>query len=179
MGDRAEQPRIDAALVGMRAATASDEPFLFELYGTTRDEERRVAQWEPAAWEAFLRQQFRAQRDHARLRYPAALEQIVCRQDGEGDAIGRLYVDRAGEAIHVIDIALLPQQRGRGIGTALIGALQREAGAQGRAVTLFVSVMNPAARRFYDRLAFAPIDQGGVYTLLAWRAPSAGDARAD
>ena len=67
------------------------------------------------------------------------------------------------------NIALLPQRQRRGIGTALIEALLREAGDAGRAVTLYVSAMNPAARRFYDRLRFAPTREHGLYTLLTWR----------
>ena len=37
---------------------------------------------------------------------------------------------RADEAIHVIDIALLPEHRGAGIGTKLLKELQEEAKAR-------------------------------------------------
>jgi ribosomal protein S18 acetylase RimI-like enzyme len=165
MGDPGGQRSADLAHVTLREAAAADEPFLFELYGSTREEERRMAQWEPAAWHAFLRHQFSAQRDHSRHSYPAAVDQIIHEQH---TPIGRLYVDRSGDTVHVLDITLLPQHRRRGIGTALIGGLLREAGDAGRPVTLYVSAMNPGARRFYDRLGFAPAREHGLYTMLTW-----------
>ena len=62
-----------------------------------------------------------------------------------------------------MDIALLPEYRGRGIGTALLEELLVEADATGRRVTIHVERFNPA-RRLYERLGFVEAgDPGGMY----------------
>ena len=41
---------------------AEDEPFLFELYASTRGDEMALVGWDKPQQEAFLRMQFKAQR---------------------------------------------------------------------------------------------------------------------
>jgi len=52
--------------IDLRAATASDEPFLFALYASTREHELAAWGWEPAQRDAFLRMQWMAQ-SHVRV----------------------------------------------------------------------------------------------------------------
>jgi predicted GNAT family acetyltransferase len=82
--------------------------------------------------------------------------------------LGRLYVDRGEEALLVIDLALLPEHRGKGIGTRLLTRVQAEAAATGKPVRMHVERFNPA-RRLYDRLGFHQIADEGVYLLLEWK----------
>ena len=72
----------------------------------------------------FCRMQFNAQTADYRTNYPDASFQIIER---DGVAAGRLLVRRSDDAVHVIDIALLPEHRGAGIGTKLLKELQEEA----------------------------------------------------
>ena len=85
---------------------------------------------------------------------------------------GRLYVERGAAAIRLIDVSILGPQRGRGIGTRLLQALQAEAAA--RQVPLQLSVVrgNPATR-LYARLGFAEYMADEVYRHLEWRAAAA------
>jgi predicted GNAT family acetyltransferase len=66
----------------------------------------------------------------------------------------------------------LPAWRGRGIGTAILGALQAAGRAQGKAVSTFVEKNNPAMR-LYRRLGFAEISDTGVYLEMEWRPQAA------
>jgi ribosomal protein S18 acetylase RimI-like enzyme len=68
----------------------------------------------------------------------------------------------------VVDITLLPEFRGRGIGTRLIRDLMDEGARTGSRVTLYVEAFNPAYR-LYTRLGFQRIDEYGAYELLEWR----------
>jgi ribosomal protein S18 acetylase RimI-like enzyme len=87
----------------------------------------------------------------------------------ENDApIGRLYLHRRPEDLRIMDIALLPEHRGRGIGGLLIGELLDEARAAGHSVSIHVEIYNPAMR-LYERLGFKQIDTYGVYHLMEWR----------
>ncbi len=122
--------------------------------------------WDDAAKEAFLRMQFTAQDRYYRDQMPDATYQVVL---VDGVAAGRLYVDWRADEIHVIDIALLPEHRGRGLGTGLMREVLAEADAAGKRVTIYVERVNRALG-LYERLGFSEIGDQGVYLLLE-RAP--------
>jgi ribosomal protein S18 acetylase RimI-like enzyme len=63
----------------------------------------------------------------------------------------------------MVDIAILPPWRGRGVGGALLRALQDEARAAVRPLTIHVERMNPAMR-LYERLGFRLRADKGVYS---------------
>jgi ribosomal protein S18 acetylase RimI-like enzyme len=82
---------------------------------------------------------------------------------------GRLYVHRGGDEVRIVDIAMLPAWRNRGVGTHLIGALQAEAALARKPLRIHVERMNPALA-LYQRLGFREIEDRGVYLFLEWRA---------
>jgi ribosomal protein S18 acetylase RimI-like enzyme len=106
--------------------------------------------------------QFTAQDRYYHDQMPDASYHVVL---VDGEAAGRLYVDRREDEIHVIDIALLPEHRGHGLGTSLMREVLAEADAAGKRVTIHVERFNPALR-LYERLGFAQIEDQGVYLLL-------------
>ncbi len=59
---------------------------------------------------------------------------------------------------HVVDLAVHPAWRRRGIGSALMEAVERAAAGRGAAlVALETWVSNLEARRFYERLGYRPL----------------------
>ncbi len=162
------RPTLKAITV--RPEQPEDGAFLFELYGTTRQEELDAWGWPPEARAAFLTMQFRASqgRHHA---LPNAEFQIVML---DGVNAGRLIVHRTKEALHLEDIALLPQHRGAGYGTALLRRLFGEAAASGKPLRLSVLRGNRAAR-LYERLGFVKTGETELHLEMEWRGPS-GDA---
>jgi ribosomal protein S18 acetylase RimI-like enzyme len=135
-----------------------------DVYASAREEELSVAPWTDDEKAAFLEFQFNAQDLHYRT-YPNA-EFLVIEVDGE--PIGRLYVNRGPAVLGVMDIALLRDWRGRGIGSQLLNDLLAEAHAAGSIVSLYVERHNPA-RRLYDRLGFVQVEEGPVYDRLESR----------
>jgi ribosomal protein S18 acetylase RimI-like enzyme len=83
----------------------------------------------------------------------------------DGTPIGRLYVARWPGDIRIVDIALMPEHRGSGLGTRLLRELFAEADATRRKVSIHVEVFNPA-RRLYERLGFVQAGDRGVYLLM-------------
>jgi ribosomal protein S18 acetylase RimI-like enzyme len=149
----------------LRPATADDREFLLTLYGSTRADLALLPLADDQR-DGLVRMQFHAQDVHFRQSNPRADFDVV---ELDGRPVGRLYVDRCGDDIRIIDISLLPEVRGRGMGSALIRAVQDEARATGRTVSLHVAIGNPAAL-LYDRLGFRLAADLGVYRLLEWRA---------
>ena len=152
--------------VRLRLACSEDADFLCSVYASTRAEELAATDWSAEQKRAFCRQQFDAQDTHYRAHYPTAEFSILERG---GVAVGRLYVDRWAQEIRIMDIALLPEHRGAGIGTKLLQELQEEARAAGKALTIHVEKFNPALR-LYERLGFKVREDKGVYLLMEWRA---------
>jgi GNAT superfamily N-acetyltransferase len=151
--------------ITFRPETDDDIDFTARLYASTREEELRPVDWPAEQKAAFLRQQFDAQRLHYRTQYENAEYSIIL--DGH-EPIGRLYIHRSADDIRVMDIALLPEYRGRGIGSMLMKKIIDAAAANGQSVSIHVEIFNPAMR-MYERLGFRHIDTYGVYHLMEWR----------
>ena len=152
--------------VTLRPITPADEAFLFGVYAGTRREELAQVPWDEAQKKAFLTFQFNAQHQHYQSEFANAAFDVVL---DDGAPVGRLYVDRCADEIRILDLALLPEHRGRGIGSALLGALLAEAEAAGTPVRIFVESHLPHARRFFERLGFEEAEDHGVSVLMAWR----------
>ena len=152
-----------------------DMDFLYRVYAGTRQDEIAMTGWNEEEQEKFLRMQFHAQHTHYQREFREAAWDIV---EKDGEPIGRLYLDRRPDEIRVIDIALLPSERGHGIGGALMRRVLSEAAVVGKLVRIHVERNNPAMH-LYDRLGFEKVEDQGVYWLMEWdpkRTPAAGSA---
>lgn len=154
--------------VTLRPATEADYAFMRHLYGSTRADEMRHFPFNDDEKAAFLDQQFAAQYEHYRVHYPTCERNIIER---EGRAIGRLWIDEWKDQIRLVDIALLPEARGIGIGTTLVERILDRGRAAGKPVTIHVEGFNPALR-LYQRLGFQHVDTNGVYYLMKWTPPA-------
>lgn len=150
--------------ITLRSAGNADEPFLFQLYASTRREELAAWNWTDAQMAAFLQMQFRAQRMSYESAYPGAEHSLVLE---DGRPIGRLLVWRGEQEVRLVDVALLPESRNHGIGSRLIRQLMEECAAAGRRLTLQVLVTNPA-KRLYERLGFRRTGGDPMYDQMEW-----------
>jgi len=153
-------------MVTYRPITAEDEEFLCRVYASTRAEELAQTDWDEAQKETFLRMQFRAQHTHYQTYYAGALFQIIL---WNNEPIGRLYLAYWKNEIRLIDIALLPAHRGRGLGATIIKRIQTEGAEAGLPLRIHVEKFNPALR-LYERLGFRAIEDKGVYWFMEWKA---------
>ncbi len=76
------------------------------------------------------------------------------------EVVGYCSFWRVLDELHINNLAVAPQYRGAGVGTALLGEVVRQGTELGaRRATLEVRRANDAARRLYERLGFTV---GGV-----------------
>jgi ribosomal protein S18 acetylase RimI-like enzyme len=148
--------------ISLRAVTPDDMEFLYRVYSSTRQEELAPLQWTEAQLTAFLTMQFNAQHTYYQAEFPDANYQIVL---WEGQPAGRLYLHRQERVLHIIDIALLPEFRNRGIGSRLLNDIIQQGNAENVPVSIYVEAFNPA-QRLYQRLGFRKSKEEGLYFYM-------------
>ena len=103
----------------------------------------------------------------------------------DGALVGYLIVSRYVDAWHVMNVAVDPDQRGRGVATMLLERLFDLTAADARrGYTLVVRVTNRKAIQLYERLGFSSRGvRRGYYTdnredaLIMWKDPVREAAR--
>jgi ribosomal protein S18 acetylase RimI-like enzyme len=127
-------------MVQIRKSVASDHEFLWRLHKATFE----AYVDETWGWdEAWQRQNFLSARDLGRY------DIIVL----DGVAIGGIRVDDNDDGVFLDYISFLPEFQNRGLGTALVRRILRDAGRRQVPVKLRVLKVNPA-RGLYERLGF-------------------------
>ena len=150
--------------IDLRPALPGDDEFLFTVYASARTEEMDLVDWDIAQKESFLRMQFRAQDQFYKENYEGAAYSVVLFDD---QPVGRLYIQRRPDEIRIMDIALLPAFRKRGIGSSLFLHILGEAAEKDLPVTIHVERFNPALH-LYARLGFRLEEDKGVYLFMKW-----------
>ena len=151
--------------IQLRPIKPEDEEFLYHVYVSTRIVEMAMVDWTKKQIEGFLRMQFNAQHKHYQENYAGSRFDIILK---DKTPIGKLYVARWKKEIRVIDIALLPESRRKGIGSMFLKDIMAEAAKEDKPVSLHVEHYNPALS-FYEKLGFRQIDDTGVYYLMEWK----------
>jgi ribosomal protein S18 acetylase RimI-like enzyme len=150
----------------LRAETPADIDFAASLYASTRQAELAAVPWSDAQKADFCRMQFNAQHTHYTNQYPG-VQFLILERDGEraGERIGRLYIEQTPVALLLMEITISPEQRGRGIGSAITRALLQHAQENALPMHLHVEPVNPA-KRLYERLGFRDVETRGFYTFM-------------
>ena len=133
-------------LITLQAITPKDTSFLVKLYGKTREKELAHTGWSQEQKTQFIRMQYDAQHAHYSTHFGKASFDLIY---DNTTAIGRFYVCRNGNDIRIIDITLLPEYRGAGIGTHLLKAVINEAEQQYKEVSLHCEKTNTALQWYY------------------------------
>jgi len=151
--------------VALRPELPTDEAFRFALFRNSRG-----PGWDQIVLPAdmlamIMTQQFRAQTLGYQADYPDARLDIITVDDTPA---GRLAVDRSRGAVHLVDIAVTPEWRGRGLGTLILGRLMAEAAETALPLTLHVARDNLAAQRFYLRLGLEKASADETHLAMRW-----------
>jgi ribosomal protein S18 acetylase RimI-like enzyme len=160
----AHGPAGKPSTVRLRTETAEDEPFLADVYASTRQDELNLTKWDAATRAAFLDMQFKAMLKGYRSMYPQGQFSIILADE---KPVGRMVVDRTEVEIRVVDIALLPVHCGRGVGTKLMREIMEEGARMSKPVRLTV-FHGTRAIGFYERLGFRAKSAPNIYIEMEW-----------
>lgn len=150
--------------ITLRDENSQDAPFLLSLYATTRAQEMARVPWTLDQQQAFVKAQFEAQHSFYTQQYPSASYQVILQN---GDPIGRLYILRQSELIRVLDITIVTEKRGKGIGSQLLKRVLDEGRQSQKPVQIYVEDFNPSLPLF-EKLGFSPRADEGFNFLLEW-----------
>ena len=150
-----------------RVPDGFDAAFLASLYASTRTDLHSMTA-DPAFVASLIAMQQRFQAAGYRNDFPGASHLLLER---DGAACGRIVVDAGPQAVRLVDIALLPEVRGQGLGSHILRALQACAARHSVPLTLSVHHSNPRARRFYLAHGFHAHATNAMSEQMMWNNP--------
>jgi len=166
---------FDIHKIKLRPVHVPDDMLLLQhIYATSRDYEMGYYGFSEPYLTYFLTDQFLIQH-HQYMNAPKAKFYIV--ETLSREPLGRFYVrNMIYSEIRVMDIAILPANRGRGIGKALFQKTMDQAKTTGKRVSIHVEKQNPA-HGFYEKLGFGFVHVDGIYDLMVWPSAEADIAK--
>lgn len=157
-------PKIDFPGLTARAEAEADAAFRLRLFRQSRPLEAMLGHLPEAVREQLMRDQFRLQTIGHDAAFPNARRLIL---ELDGTPAGRVMLDVAG-AIHIVDLAILPERRGSGLGGAVLRAVIAMALDRGCCVDLTVAGENEAAQRLYARMGFVATERRAADIAMRW-----------
>ena len=146
----------------LRKTTPADEPFLIQLFMDVRGDELRGAGLPEAQIEQLLMMQYNAQTQTYGGNFPDAEHSII---EVEGAPVGRMLTDRSEQCTRLVDISILSEERGKGIGSYCLEVLKKE----GERISLQVFAQNSGAIRLYQKHGFEFAAEDGMYLEMEWK----------
>lgn len=154
--------------VRMRPVNETDDSFLYDVVSSTVRNQFKKMGGDIQIMEPLLRIQYENQTREYRKRFPQASHLIVTINNVDA---GRIYLDRNSEEIRILDVTLLPEYRGKGLGAFILKMLEEEAAQNQLPIRIYVEEGNPSLRLF-RRLGYQFQGKyGEVHNLLQWTPP--------
>ena len=151
-------------ILTLRPARTDDQEFLYRLFCSAHSEKLQLVSLNAEEKNRLIELMYLGFTRHYSTLAPASDDRVVLLNN---ESIGRMILLQTSDAIWLADLAILPEYRQRGIGSALIGQLQAESMMSKRPVRLQVPQFDRALR-LYQRFGFYKIDTVGPYLHLEW-----------
>jgi len=149
-------------MIQLRAVEKKDAAFIEAVYRTTREAELHLTNWSEYQKNAFIHMQSAAQLAEYKTKFPGARFQIIIYNKKDA---GRFFTCETENEIRLLDITILPEFTGKGIGTNLLHRLIQRSNKVQKKISLHVIASNPALK-LYQRLGFVHIKKDGFYHYM-------------
>jgi ribosomal protein S18 acetylase RimI-like enzyme len=157
--------------VALRPVSPEDERFLLEVFIVSHPEYQQLPVTDEQKLH-IIQMQHQLQSADYRSRYPDSTHDVI---EVDGQAAGRIWIDRNELHINVLDIGLMPWTRHQGIGTSVIDRVKAEARAAGKPIVSVVQRVNSGSLRWQIRMGFHITREDEFHHFMEWRPePDAG-----
>ena len=140
-------------MISFKPMEDEDMDFIERVYGSTREKELSTTNWTQEQKRSFVIMQSVAQLSEYRSKYQGATYEVILVKKKPA---GRLFLWETDNEIRIVDIALLPEFSGKGIGKKILTGIIEAARKKHKAITLHVLRDNPAIR-LYESLGFRTV----------------------
>lgn len=155
--------------ISLRPLKADEEDFWREVFYDSVRSHFEALQMPDDDLNRLLEMQFQAQSNDYGSNYPNASNSVI---EHRGVRVGRVILSTEHNDLHLVDIAILTEFRGRGIGTRILAWLCDQSRASGLPIRFYVEKLNPAAR-LYERMGFKVVEDLEMHFRLSWSAETA------
>ena len=145
-----------------------DQLFIEKVYRSTRDKELLYSYLTEEQKNNFILMQLTAQLADYKRNYKGVTYQIIIYNN---EPVGRLYLWETKHEIRILDISLLPEFQGNGIGGTILTGIIKTAKLKHKIVALHVALDNPA-KNLYKRLGFKKISNNFTHEYMEFKASS-------
>jgi GNAT superfamily N-acetyltransferase len=153
----------------LRPERPDDADFLYALFRSHMLASVAAMPVDDAMKEALLAMQFRSRTMTYRAQYPDSRFDILER---DGVPFGQLVLHEAEGVATFVDFALLPEERGAGLGTAVMVRLLDWVGERCAVARLSILYNNEPSLRMTRRIGFVQVDETPPYVEMEWRRPA-------
>jgi ribosomal protein S18 acetylase RimI-like enzyme len=150
--------------ISIRHASDRDAIIMAELFYSTRCDFYQLGLPQMTV-DMLLQQQYQLQQMSYKSHYPNAKDYILCQQS---QVIGKLTLAVNPEYLHLVDLVLTPEIRGKGLGTAVLEALKQDAIVQRADIRLSVALDNPRAKALYLKEGFIVKTISETHQSMQW-----------
>jgi ribosomal protein S18 acetylase RimI-like enzyme len=158
----------------LRPARPEDDSFFFRLFAESQ-EQLALLRSNEVLWQSLVEMQYRGRKISYATAFPEACDSVLCLDDGDGHSspVGRLLVDRKAHRWRIVDISVLREHRGRGLGRMALKECQAQCKDAEAKLELEVTPQNPAGR-LYRRLGFRVTGEDLLAVRMEWNAAEYG-----
>jgi ribosomal protein S18 acetylase RimI-like enzyme len=149
-------------MIQLRPVEEKDAAFIEAVYRTTREAELNLTSWSEYQKSAFISMQSAAQLADYKTKCPHAMFQVIIYNKKDA---GRFFTCETENDIRLLDISILPEFTGKGIGTNLLHRLIQRSNKVQKKISLQVMASNPALK-LYQRLGFVHIKSVGFHNYM-------------
>jgi len=146
----------------LKSANDDDDKFLREVFFDSRRVELEFSGLPLEQINSLLSMQYAAQKQSYKASFPNS-HQFIVKIDNK--KAGQLLINSEQTAVKIIDIAVLSDFRGKGIGSFLLEKLKSDY----EMINLMVFKMNFGAIRLYEKHGFIVTADTGSYLEMEWK----------
>lgn len=149
----------------LRPSQTSDGAFLERIFCSSREDLLQL-NLPGNMLELMLRQQYQLQQQAYSQQWPDARIWII---QAMGLSVGKIMLAQHQQAVHIVDMAFLPEERSKGRGRALLKILQIAVAQHQLALSLAVDNRNWRARKLYEGLGFVVSGSTATHDYMRWQ----------